>query len=63
MASSKKIALKIVKNSPVAISSAIRAVNAGYTDGVNGFETEIEEFGKCFEYYSSKILSNIHYNV
>ena len=48
MASSKKIALKIVKNSPVAISSAIRAVNAGYTDGVNGFETEIEEFGKCF---------------
>ena len=44
----KKIALKIVKNSSVAIASAIRAVNAGYTDGVNGFETEIEEFGKCF---------------
>ena len=44
----KKIALKIVKNSPVAITSAIRAVNAGYTDGINGFETEIEEFGKCF---------------
>ncbi|MGB0887978.1 MAG: enoyl-CoA hydratase/isomerase family protein [Vicingaceae bacterium] len=44
----KKIALKIVKNSPAAIASAIRAVNAGYTDGVNGFNTEIEEFGKCF---------------
>lgn len=44
----KKIALKIVKNSSVAISSAIRAVNAGYTDGVNGFDVEIEEFGKCF---------------
>ncbi len=44
----KKIALKIVKNSPVAIAAAIRAVNAGYTDGINGFETEIEEFGKCF---------------
>lgn len=44
----KKIALKIVKNSPVAISSAIRAVNAGYSDGVNGFDVEIEEFGKCF---------------
>ncbi len=44
----EKIALKIVKNSPIAISSAIKAVNAGYTDGVNGFETEIEEFGKCF---------------
>ncbi len=44
----KNIALKIVKNSPVAISSAIRAVNAGYKDGVNGFDVEIEEFGKCF---------------
>ena len=48
MEACKKIALKIVKNSPVAIESAIRAVNAGYTDGVNGFEIEIEEFGKCF---------------
>jgi len=48
MAACTKIALKIVKNSSVAIASAIRAVNAGYTDGVNGFETEIEEFGKCF---------------
>ncbi len=44
----QKIALKIVKNSPVAIAGAIRAINAGYTDGVNGFEAEIEEFGKCF---------------
>jgi enoyl-CoA hydratase len=44
----QKIALKIVKNSPSAISSAIKAINAGYQDGVNGFETEIEEFGKCF---------------
>ncbi len=44
----KKIALKIVKNSPVAIASAIKAINAGYQDGINGFETEIEEFGKCF---------------
>jgi enoyl-CoA hydratase len=48
MSTCKKIALKIVKNSPVAIASAIRAINAGYTDGINGFETEIEAFGKCF---------------
>ena len=48
MPACKKIALKIVKNSPIAIASAIRAINAGYTDGINGFETEIEEFGKCF---------------
>jgi len=45
---SKKIALRLAKNSSVAIASAIRAINAGYTDGVNGFEIEIEEFGKCF---------------
>ncbi len=45
---SMSIALKIVKNSPVAIASAIRAINAGYIDGINGFETEIEEFGRCF---------------
>ncbi|MCB0400458.1 MAG: enoyl-CoA hydratase/isomerase family protein [Flavobacteriales bacterium] len=44
----KQIALKIVKNSPVAIKSAIKAINAGYTDGVNGFQVEIDEFGTCF---------------
>lgn len=44
----KSVALKIVKNSSTAISSAIKAVNAGFVDGVNGFEVEIEEFGKCF---------------
>lgn len=44
----KGLAGKIMKNSPVAIASAIRAVNAGFTDGVNGYEAEIDEFGKCF---------------
>jgi enoyl-CoA hydratase len=44
----KEIASKIAKNSPTAIASAIRAINAGYKAGVNGFEVEIEEFGKCF---------------
>lgn len=42
------IAEKICKNSPSAISHAIRAINSGYVDGVNGFEAEIEEFGKTF---------------
>lgn len=42
------IARKIMKNSLVAIKSAIKAVNANYEDGVNGFEVEIEEFGRCF---------------
>lgn len=39
---------KILKNSPMAIRSAIKSVNAGYQSGVNGFHVEIEEFGKCF---------------
>lgn len=44
----EEIAGKIMKNSPAAIASAIRAVNAGYEDGVNGFSKEVEEFGICF---------------
>jgi len=28
--------------------SAIRSINANFEDGVNGFEVEIAEFGKCF---------------
>jgi len=44
----EKIAEKITRNSPVAISAAIRAINAQYEEGINGFEAEIEEFGDCF---------------
>jgi len=44
----EKIASKIIKNSPNAISAAIRAINANYIEGVNGYEVEIDEFGKCF---------------
>jgi len=42
------IAQKIIKNAPFAISRAIKAINANYTDGKNGFDTEIKSFGKCF---------------
>ena len=48
MAKCEDIAAKILNNSGTAISSAIRSINANFEDGVNGFETEIEEFGKCF---------------
>lgn len=44
----EKLASKIMKNSSVAIASAIKAINANYEDGKNGFEVEIEEFGNCF---------------
>ncbi len=48
LATCQKIAEKIANNSSTAIASAIRSINAGYKDGVNGYQTEIEEFGKCF---------------
>tara|TARA_R110002050_G_scaffold143952_2_gene269377 strand:+ start:342 stop:1115 length:774 start_codon:yes stop_codon:yes gene_type:complete len=41
-------ALRISRNSSTAVESAIKAVNAGFKEGVNGFKVEIEEFGKCF---------------
>ncbi len=44
----KGIAQRILKNSPMAISQAIKAVNANFKNGVNGYETEIKAFGKCF---------------
>lgn len=43
-----ELALKITKNSPVAITQAIKAVNANFKDGINGFNTEIDRFGYCF---------------
>ena len=43
------LADKIKSNSSLAIAAAIKAVNANYTDGVNGYHVEISEFGKCFK--------------
>lgn len=48
LAKAEEIAVKILNNSAQAIASAIRSINANFEDGVNGFEVEIEEFGKCF---------------
>lgn len=44
----KSLAQRIMKNSPVAIGKAIESVNANFIDGVNGFDSEIKNFGKCF---------------
>ena len=44
----EKLAEKIMRNSSVAISAAIRAINANFKDGVNGYDIEIQEFGNCF---------------
>ena len=45
---SKGIATKIASNSSVAIAKAIASINANYTDGKNGYEVEISNFGACF---------------
>jgi enoyl-CoA hydratase len=44
----EKIATKIMRNSSVAISKAIKAINANYKDGKDGYKVEIKQFGKCF---------------
>ncbi len=43
-----EIAMRIVRNSPTAVSAAMRAVSSVYTVDVDGFQVEIEAFGSCF---------------
>ena len=45
---STKMAKSISKNSPMAVSKAIKCINSGYTLGAEGFEVEKKEFGNCF---------------
>ncbi len=42
----RKLAGKIANNSPSAIGLAIRSVNAQYSEGVNGYQVEIDSFGE-----------------
>jgi len=44
----EKLADKIIRNSSVAIGAAIKAINANYTNCVNGYSVEIEQFGISF---------------
>lgn len=43
-----EITAKLASKSPTAIKTAIKVINAGYNTKLNGFEVEIEEFGKSF---------------
>lgn len=45
----EEILNKIKQRAPLAVASAIKAINASLNKKVNGFETEIEEFGNCFQ--------------
>lgn len=42
-----EIIKKISSKAPLAIAGVIQALNAGYTDGVNGYEVEIDAFANC----------------
>jgi len=44
----RALAEKISQNSPMAISAAIRSVNAQFLSDVNGYDVEINSFGECF---------------
>ena len=44
----KKMAKKIIKNSPMAVASAIKCINSNYTSGVDGLAFEVNAFGECF---------------
>jgi enoyl-CoA hydratase len=48
MSKCQDLMMLILKQSPVAIAGVINCVNAFFTVGVNGFQTEVDEFGKCF---------------
>ncbi|MPN38175.1 Crotonyl-CoA hydratase [bioreactor metagenome] len=48
----KELAITISRNSPMAISKAIAAVNLSDTDA--GFENEIKSFGELFEMADKK---------
>ncbi len=48
MEAAKKMAKKIIKNSPMAIAKAIQCINANYTTGVDGLAFEVNAFGDCF---------------
>lgn len=44
----KKILSVINLKAPLAVAACIRSANAVFDETQNGYETEVEEFGKCF---------------
>ena len=44
----REIAARINLRSPMAVSTSIKVINSGYNKNENGYEVEIEEFGKLF---------------
>ncbi|MFT5969583.1 MAG: enoyl-CoA hydratase [Flavobacteriales bacterium] len=48
LAATQKLAGKIMRNSSMAIAEAIGAINAYDADGTDGYQAEIDAFGRCF---------------
>ena len=48
IARAEEILGKIKQRAPLAVASAIKSINASLNPTINGFEVEIDEFGKCF---------------
>lgn len=44
---SRNLLLKIAGKAPLAIAATIKCVNSHFEDGINGFQTEIAQFGNC----------------
>lgn len=45
----EEILAKIKQRAPLALSSAIKAINAGFDSKLDGYDVEINEFGNCFD--------------
>ena len=56
------IAEKMMGNSSLAIAAAIKAINANYQDGVNGYQVEMDEFSQCFDTEDFKEGTNAFIN-
>ncbi len=49
LAKAEELLDKIKQRAPLAIASAIKAINAGFNPKADGYQTEIDEFGNCFD--------------
>ncbi len=49
IAKAEELLNKIKQRAPLAVASAIKAINASANKKLNGFEVEIEEFANCFQ--------------
>lgn len=49
IAKAEEILNKIKAKAPLAVASAIKAINSSLKENMNGFEVEIEEFANCFQ--------------